>query len=296
MATTQQALNWTVVGQGAIGLLAACRWQQANTPVRLWLRQPKLLSVRFLALDHTEQQCHFQAAVSPIHALFLPVKAYAVTEALAQLQPHLTDNAQIVVSHNGMPDLAALRQFARAKQGIWFLTTSHGALRQAEQIRHTGQGKSMLSPLNEAASAQRKAVFTALNQALGPLTVTENIIAALWQKLAINAAINPLTAVLNCKNGALAAAEHQPQLQQIVSEVCQLASLEQIDLPFAATFAQVQQVITATANNYSSMQQDHYHGRPTELSVITGFIVATAAKHQLAVPANQALWQALQDN
>ncbi len=31
---------WWVVGQGAIGLLAASRWTLAGQPVRLWLKSP----------------------------------------------------------------------------------------------------------------------------------------------------------------------------------------------------------------------------------------------------------------
>ncbi len=292
MATTQQSLTWTIVGQGAIGLLAACRLQIAGYKVKLWLRQPKPLKVHFQS-ETQEQLCHFQPASAPLSHLLIPVKAYAVHACLSELEAQLTAQSQLVISHNGMPNLASLSAYAQQAQGIWFLSTSHGALRTTDGVTHTGEGQSVLSPLNAAALAAKPSVLAALEAALGPITYTEDIRPYLWQKLAINAAINPLSALLNCRNGALAAPELSAQLQQIVAEVCQLAALEQIALPFALTWQKVQQVIAATANNYSSMQQDVAKGRPTELAAITGFIVETAAKHQLAVPANQALWQAL---
>jgi len=293
MAPAQQNLTWTSVGQGAIGLLAACRLQVAAYPVELWLRQPQKLAVHFKAPDR-QHHCEFSPATLPIAQVFIAVKAYALNACLAQLAPHLTTNAQLIISHNGMPDLASLQQFARYQQGIWFLSTSHAALRSAQTLQHTGQGQSILSPLNPAAAQAEQVIATAMQQALGPLTITTDIKPALWRKLAVNAAINPLTALLDCRNGQLANPAFQQQIRNIVLEVCQLATLEQISLEPEATLHHVNQVIRATAENYSSMQQDRHFGRPLELDAITGFIVNTAAKHQLAVPENQALWRALQ--
>lgn len=295
MAPAQQKLSWTIVGQGAIGLLAACRLQIADYPVALWLRQPEKVSVRFKA-SNLVQPCDFSPVSPPVIQVFIAVKAYAVHACLAQLAPHLTADAQLIISHNGMPDLASLQQFARYQQGIWFLSTSHAALRTAQTIQHTGQGQSILSPLNQAAAQAEPVVATAMQQALGPLTLTADIKPALWRKLAVNAAINPLTALLDCRNGQLATSALQQQIRNIVFEVCQLAALEQITLEPTATLQYVNQVIKATAENYSSMQQDRHFGRPLELDAISGFIIRTAAKHQLPVPENQALWQALQSD
>lgn len=293
MSSSQQKLGWSVVGQGAIGLLAACRLQAAAYPVALWLRQPRALAVTLEAATGSTP-CHFLPAVTPLRQVFVAVKAYAVADCLSQLTPALSADAQLVISHNGMPDLAYLQTVTKIKQGIWFLSTSHAALRKAELVMHTGQGHSILSPLNSAAREAESAIVEAMTQALGPLQVTADIKPALWRKLAVNAVINPLTALHNCRNGALASEVFQPQIARIIAEVCQLAALEQIELDLQQTTAHVYQVMQATAANYSSMQQDHYYKRPLELAAITGFIIDTAITHQLPVPENQALWHALQ--
>lgn len=294
-AQTQSSIvgQCSIVGQGAIGLLAASRLQQAGWAVELWLRQAAPLTVDFQPLQGETQSLNFNACLQPAKLLLIPVKAYAALPCLQQLQPLLRPDTQIVISHNGMPDLATLQHHVTASQGLWFLSTSQAALRTATAVRHTGAGSSVLAPLNNAARNSSTEVESWLDTALGPLTITADIQPALWRKLAINAAINPLTAIYGINNGALAAPEFQPQLEAIVSEVCVVAAAEGMQLPFSETLQQVQQVIAATAANYSSMLQDIRAGRRTELSAITGYIVNTAARHRLAVPANQALWQAL---
>jgi 2-dehydropantoate 2-reductase len=291
MASAQTQCS--IVGQGAIGLLAASRLQQAGWAVELWLRQAAPLTVEFQPLQGQTQNLNFNACLQPAKLLLIPVKAYAALPCLQQLQPLLRPDTQIVISHNGMPDLTTLQRHVTANQGLWFLSTSQAALRTATGVRHTGAGSSVLAPLNNAARNSGTEVESWLDTALGPLTITDDIQPALWRKLAINAAINPLTAIYGINNGALAAVEFQPQLEAIISEVCVLAAAEGIQLRLSETLQQVQQVIAATAANYSSMLQDVRAGRRTELSAITGYIVNTAARHHVAVPANQALWQAL---
>jgi len=293
MAPTQQNLAWSVVGQGAIGLLAACRLHLHGNDVSLWLREPAPLSVNFSTLEHQQYRCDFLPTTGPIQHSVVAVKAYAVASCLAQLKPYLSHHAQLIISHNGMPDLDSLRQFAEVDQGIWFLSTSHGALRKKGTIQHTGLGQSILSPLNQAAALETGVVVDAMQVALGPVTLTENIMPALWRKLAVNAVINPLTTLLNCRNGALADPHYARTIHRLVTEVCTLAELEGIALPFDTTLQHVYHVIQATANNYSSMHQDRAQSRPLELAAITGFILKTAAKHHLTMSENHAIWQAL---
>ncbi|MNN79371.1 2-dehydropantoate 2-reductase [compost metagenome] len=57
----------------------------------------------------------------------------------------------------------------------------------------------------------------------------------------------------------------------------------------------VMMVVELTADNYSSMYQDMELGRETEIEAITGFLLARAAQHGIAVPVNQGLYQAIKE-
>lgn len=282
----QPALNWTIVGQGAIGLLAASRLQLANYPVRLWLKQG--LSVD---TQHLNQQLQFHQATGKLDAVLIPVKSYAVVDAVYSLLPHLSPNAQLVLSHNGMGTIEQVLPLLQHRQGLWFLTTTHGALKQGSTIVHTGKGESVMAPLNTAAQEHAVQVFQAMDCALGPLTLAADITPFLWQKLAINAAINPLTALYNCRNGELAKAEFQLQITAVLEEVCVVANAAGIALALPQLMKKVQQVIGNTAQNYSSMQQDIAHQRRTEIDAINGFVVQQAQRYGIAVPHNNSLLQ-----
>jgi 2-dehydropantoate 2-reductase len=280
------ALSWAIVGQGAIGLLAASRLQRSGTKVALWLRQPTRLVQNVAGSTLT-----FCPATAPLNAVLVPVKSYAVLDAISSLLPALSADAQLVLSHNGMGTIEQVVPLLQPGQGLWFLTTTHGALKQADTVVHTGQGQSVLAALNPAALTQQKAVQQAMEIALGPVTLVDDITPFLWQKLALNAVINPLTALHNCRNGALAQQSFQPRLQAILLEVCQVAQASGIALDFTQTCTRLQQVIKSTAENYSSMQQDIQHQRRTEIAAINGFVVQQAARLNIAVPHNAVLLQ-----
>lgn len=281
---TQRPLSWTVVGNGAIGSLAACRLKLAGYPVGLHLKQP-----RSHTIDFAGSPLHFPAAIPPFNAVLIPVKSYAVVDAVQSLLPHLAAHAQLVLSHNGMGTLEHVLPLLAPSQGLWFLTTAHGALKQQQTLLHTGQGQSVLAPLNVAAKAYTSAVLPAMDAALGPVALVDDITPFLWQKLAINAAINPLTAIYNCRNGELLQAQFASLLTAAITEVQQVAAACGVILDYTLLQQKVLQVIAATAENFSSMQQDITHKRRTEIEAINGYVVQQAARFGIDVPHNNAM-------
>lgn len=297
-STSQPPLTWHIAGKGAIGLLAACHLTDAGIPVQLLVRQP----LTHYNVDFASQHYRFNAAnlqtpgkaKLPIHAILVPVKSYDVVEAVTGLQTMLSPDAQLILSHNGMGTIEQILPLLQPTQGLWFLTTTHGALKQAQQLTHTGIGQSILSPLNHAAKTSHLAISSTMQLALGPLQLTDNIWPFLWQKLAINAVINPITALHNCQNGALADGAFDKQINALLQEICQLASLSGIDMVFTEIVQKVQQVIHSTSANYSSMQQDVAHQRRTENEAISGFIVRQGARFGLRLEHNYALYTQMQ--
>ncbi len=287
----QPALSWTIVGRGAIGLLAGARLQLAGYLPTLWLKQPEKLALIFTDIQQKNQQLLLspQQIDTPIRRLLLPVKAYDVAKALTQLTPLLADNAQIILSHNGIIPLQPILQQLKPDQGLWFLSTSQAAYKLLpHHVVHSGEGSSYLARLT-AGCAWDDSIVAAMTAALGPLSMVADIYPILWQKLAVNAAINPLTALENCQNGQLAQPRYQQQISALVSEVCQVATALGYAMDVASTVSRVNQVIAATAANYSSMQQDMLSGRQTEIDAICGYVCQQAAHLNIAVPANQAM-------
>ena len=100
---------WLVVGKGAIGLLAASRWQLCQQPVLLWQKQPTSLCYRFSSGSQDYAMMLQNAQSGPFDKVLVPLKAYDVVDAVKSLLPMLSDEAQIVLCHNGMGTLDAVQ-------------------------------------------------------------------------------------------------------------------------------------------------------------------------------------------
>ncbi len=295
----QQALHhqttpWLVVGRGAIGLLAASHWALAHQSVQLWLRQPQHLNFRFSVGSRDFPMQLSAANQGPFSKVLIPVKAFDIIAAVEQLLPHLAENAQLVLCHNGMGTIDDVKAMLLPNQGLWFASTTQGAYKPSPlQVRHTGFGETILAPCNDAARSSSAAIANELTIALGPLQAVVDITPYLWKKLAINCVINPLTALLQVRNGELLKPQYQQQINQLLTEFVSIADANGQQFSVSELQQLLQKVQQTTAQNYSSMQQDVANQRRTELAAITGFLLQQAAAFQIVVPAQQQLYQQL---
>jgi len=297
---------WAIVGHGAIGLLAAANAVLNGAPPVQLLQRASSTTASF-AFSFCQQQQEYPLLIStlashePFKYLLIPVKAYAVSAALAQYLGKLADDAQIVLCHNGMGTIEQVLPMLKPSQGLWFASTTHGAYKSsAHRLVHSGQGQTILGAVNDVAkqfvqrqSDNQNLVLLAMKQMLGPCELTEDIQPFLWQKLAINLVINSLTALHNVKNGVLAAAGYQQITAALLDEFITVAQSSGQVFTKAILQAQIGQVIARTAENYSSMLQDVKYGRRSEAEYISGFLLAQAKHYQLELPTIQQLHQAL---
>ncbi|GGP52740.1 ketopantoate reductase family protein [Shewanella saliphila] len=301
--------NIAILGAGAIGQLMyhklcltgqAVQAEQFNDVVLIG-RQPITQQHKLQFTDHSGQTHHTTATIlssddthlANINLLIVCVKAYQVENALLPLLSKLAPNCHVVLLHNGLgPHLAvseALEHYPAL--GLSLGTTSQAALKISQwHIKHTGFGVTQLghycgTPL----STELKHRLQALHRDNQPLEWYQPVLPILWQKLAINAVINPLSALNKCANGQLAAEEYQPQITAIIDELVDVAKCDGIELDPAQLLNRVKQVIALTSANFSSMYQDVTHHRVTEIDYINGYICQQARRYNLAVPTNQSL-------
>jgi 2-dehydropantoate 2-reductase len=112
-----------------------------------------------------------------------------------------------------------------------------------------------------------------------------------WGKLAVNCAINPLTALLRVPNGELLEQASTCRLMdQAAGECAAVAAAKGIELPYPDAAAKAREVARLTASNRSSMLQDVLRGAPTEVDAINGAVVAAGRETGVASPVNEVLW------
>lgn len=286
-------MNIVVLGPGAVGLLWATKLHASGHRVSLWGRQPQ--SSLSIALDKQASitlpynDC---SALCHTDLLLITVKAWQVEQALTPLLNTLNRDTILLFMHNGMGALDSMQDQLNDFP-IVLSTTTHGALKPSmNQVLHTGKGVTQLGAYN-AQGKQCQFLVDVLQHALPDVMWNNTIEEALWHKLAINCAINPLTALEQCRNGELTDERFQRPLANIVAEVADVVSAEGFAITQSSLLAKVKQVIQATAENYSSMHQDIFYQRKTEIDFITGYLLKKAEQHQLATPENHKLYLAI---
>jgi len=148
-------------------------------------------------------------------------------------------------------------------------------------------GITYLGPFNASAKACSQ-VTQVFNRALGNCHWDDDINAKLWLKLMINVAINPLSAIFQVNNGALAQPSFQSKIDTIVNEAMPLLRALQLE---ASSLRQIiNQVIDATASNYSSMNRDIHFQRHTENAYISGYLLDKASAYQIDMPFIRSLY------
>ncbi len=284
-------MNIVILGPGAIGSLWATKLKQAGHNVSLWSRSSESqLKLQFddSAVDTFTN--HHLPDVKNADLIVVTVKAWQVDEAILPLLPHINPDTIIMLMHNGMGTAQHVASVLKNNH-IILATTTHGAYKpSSQQVLHTGYGITQIGAFNRSGE-QCQFLQEVMNHALPEVRWNPNINVALWTKLAINCAINPLTALQQCKNGELAQPKFQPTLLNITHELVEVMKQEGLDIEFDELFNTIMQVVNATAENYSSMRQDVFYQRRTEIDFITGYLLQAAKKHHIETPENLKLYQ-----
>ncbi|MFM2486365.1 ketopantoate reductase family protein [Celerinatantimonas yamalensis] len=283
--------RWGILGDGAIGGLFAARLALAGYSVQLVMSKAfhQGETKRSLHYQDDQQQVDLELTIcdhtEQCDMLLICTKGYQVVDALTSIR--LSKHTQLITLHNGMgPQQQLVHRYP--EHLIWAGTTTHGAERHQNIIRHQGTGITTVGRYPSGQSEQLPPLWIMeLNAALADVVYHPHIEQALWQKLAINAIINPITAIAQCLNGELLTPSYQPLIRELANEIHQVAKACQIILSDSDIIQSVRQVCQHTANNHSSMAEDIRCQRQTEIGLINGYIIRKAQEHQIEVPLNQ---------
>lgn len=292
--------NILVIGDGAIGLLLShflsqthnvhvlTRKATANTRFYCKAKQPsQKINAQFITLKQMCEQPAFDIVI-------FAVKAFQVQTAFTQVKPFLSPNSILIVSHNGMGNVEQINEQLNKQHALYFLTTSMAGFKTNDFIvQHTGEGKSVLGACNSLASNYHQAMCEQL-QNVPQLSYCANIEQLRFEKLLVNIAINPLSALYDIKNGQLRAPYFNSIIFNLLTEACQVAHALKLDIKLVDALNNAYNVMTLTAQNYSSMHQDVANNRQTEIDAICGYISKQGKRLSINTPLNDALLAKIQ--
>jgi 2-dehydropantoate 2-reductase len=303
-----------IVGAGALGLLFANQLTHTAAHIELITRthnqsnvlnrkglvsldenKERVVSIQTYSNSSSSDSNHFR---EPVDWLFLMVKQKDITELLLkQLLELSTPETRVVCFQNGIGHIELLMKAFSPKR-LYAAVTTEGALKLSDNsVKHTGKGITWLGRVEETANdsmqwdESEKMLQSLLIEAGFEIYLSKKIISRIWNKLLINAVINPLTAVFQLNNGALLQSVYLKELMKALLEegsiVAKHAQIEIAD----DLWKQLLQVCERTAENQSSMMKDITEGRITEIDWINGALINFANPYKLALPTHQTVYR-----
>ena len=282
-----------IVGTGALATLFGATLSKSGVKITMlgtWKEGINALSERGAELDG--EAFPVNATSNPkdcsgsTHAIVL-VKSWQTERVAHQLQSCLTPEGVAITLQNGLGNDMVLANTLGEDRVTIGVTTIAARMMGPGKVKSGGEGLVTLK------DEPRVAGLVSIFQKSGiPVNLVNDIKPIQWMKLAINAAINPLTALLQVPNGELLNLPSAKLLMDALArEVGRVAEALGVSIPTPGPEGIVEDVTSRTAINLSSMLQDVMRGNFTEIDAINGGVIKAAQKTGIPVPINQAIWQ-----
>jgi 2-dehydropantoate 2-reductase len=287
-----------IVGSGSMACLFAARLSAGGVAVTMLAGWPAGLEalrrdgVTVVDVDGSERSYPVEVTADPMDCMgarfaLVLVKSWQSERAAGQLADCLATDGVALTLQNGIGNREKLAQRLGGQRVALGVTTTGANLLGPGLVRPAGEGVISLGAhplMGQMAIILRQGGF------LVEMSPDPN--GLLWGKLVINAAINPITALLGISNGELL--ERAPArllLATVAREAAAVAVAQGVPLPYPDPVVAVEAIARRTAANRSSMLQDVARGAPTEIDAICGAIVDAGERTGVSTPVNRTLWQ-----
>lgn len=283
-----------VIGGGSLGLLLAGKLAGTGLPVTIVTRsaeQAEKLSVEGVTIEdavtggpNVTVSVHavtWDEARAADGLVLVAVKQTAITADFAKHLAEIVPIGGIVaLFQNGIGHRERLRAALPGRE-LQLAVTTEGALRiGSTAVRHTGKGDIRIGVRGLLETRLQKAGFSVF--------LSNKLEDAVMRKLLINAVINPLTALLRIRNGQLPASRERLELmRELFDETYEVLQASGFTEARETMWQSVLAVCENTKLNESSMLQDVYAGRETEIEAINGSVFRLAKEQGMKAPWNE---------
>ena len=281
-----------IVGAGAMGCLFAARLAEQRARVTVVdVDRERLERIGrdgiTLRDDGGERVLPVAASLAadvtaPVDLLMLFTKGMHSEAAIASVS-HLAPVAPLALTlQNGIGNAELLaRQFGEERVLLGTAHVPSDLVGLASIVTH-GFGSIELGGISPAAQQHAEAVADLLIAAGFGAKVAEDVNAAVWEKVAFNAALNASGMICEVPNEGLDNEAGRRIAANVVGETVKVAEAAGISLDGDAILATIDAALVQHAHHKASMLQDREAGRRTEIETINGAIAREGKR--LGVP------------
>jgi 2-dehydropantoate 2-reductase len=240
-------------------------------------------------------------------ALILATKSNGLLEAVQRLEPHLSGDAAIITTQNGLVALD-LEEVVGAGRLIPGVVLWGASMDGPGEYRITAHGPFIIGDLRGSISNPAVERAARLLSSIFPVIRSQNIRGVLWSKLAVTATLTTLGAVTGLRFGKLVAKRRIRSLILAVGgEVLEVSRSKGITVEQLNRAVDIERLFSE--NGYagwmkhllirivgwkhrkteSSLLDSLRRGRKTEIDFLNGTVVSTAVSLGIEVPYNRLL-------
>jgi 2-dehydropantoate 2-reductase len=286
-----------ILGAGAMGTLFAYHLAEFNDVT--------LVDVRGDVVDTINESGGVQLDDLPVRAvtatrdaskafatnyLFVFVKAHNTLGAIRAFAGQLNPATPIVSLQNGLGNEEAIKAGLGGTVPLVIGITNEAGIAVGHgRSRRQGVGSTVVGSAGASTETVR-GVQRLLAASSLECAIAYDIRPHQWGKLLANAAINPISALTDAKNGIVASDPDAAELARAVAlEGAAVAHALRINLPFADPWEYVRSIVASSAEGRNSMTIDLAARLKTEIDYVNGAIVSAGRRLGIATPYNEVL-------
>ncbi len=308
-----------VMGAGGIGGIVASTLMEIGSAVTAvstnTLIRAAVDKAGFRVIDEGEERV-VRGWVSPApegkyDLCILATQPPNVEDAARTALPHLVEDAEVVVLQNGLCE-DRIAHIVGPERVIGGIVAWGASMPEPGRYERTAAGGFSLGRLSGQMDDHVRRVAELL-EAIGPVTLTKNLIGARWSKLALNCAVSALGTIAGERLGVLVRQRRYRRLAlEIMTEAVAVAKAEGVQLEKVAGTLDLEWVslsdadraatasVSLTAKHAlllavglryrrmrSSMLAAIERGRTPAIDFLNGEVVSRGAKHGIETPWNR---------
>ena len=288
-----------VVGAGATGGYFGARLAQAGRDVTFLVRPHRAGQLRERGLRIVGPGAAAGAGqvvrpdlvmagelTGPADVVLLSVKATALDQAITDFAPAVGPQTMVVPFLNGLAHLAVLnKRFGESAVlgGVIVIATQLNG--EGDIVQLSPPASLVIGTQDGTRTTRLQAVFEQLSGAGFDASISDEIIARMWQKWVFVATIGALTCLMRGTVGEIVAVPGGPDLgPAMLAEASAVAAAAGYPIPADAIESTTRMITQPGSPVNSSLSRDVAEGRPAEVEQVLADLARRGADHGVKTP------------
>jgi 2-dehydropantoate 2-reductase len=240
------------------------------------------------------------ADIHPIDLVFIATKTTSIPEVCAAMAPHVRDLPYLVSYQNGIEPAQTIMDTLGTPRVVRMVLTYGATIVDADDAAEGPSAEPLgievgvhqpphdVGGIGSDARAFAQVLAYRLSAMGLPTEFADDIDAAVWRKGLLNAASNPIAALVQAPLGELMASPAEPLMERLLDEGMAVAAAVGIELGDGFR-ARALEMMRAGSTHLPSMAEDVIHGRATEITQLNVQVAEHGLEMGVPTPTHDAV-------